>query len=340
MAVSNLHCGAADAKRGLLREALRSGRLVRMVGAHDALTAKLIEDAGFEGVWASGLEISASHLVPDASVLTMSEFLGRADWINQAVAIPVVADCDTGFGDETNVARTVVEYERIGVAGICVEDNTFPKANSYVSKERRLLSIEEFVAKIKAAVSARFDSQFCLFARTEAFVAGEGLEGALARASAYAEAGADAIVVQSAATTLDEVASFARRWTFSAPLVAIPTRYSSARLPDVSSLGVNAVIFANVTIRAEIESLRRVLARLSSAESLADVESSLCGLDDLFRLQGSYYHRIGSSVTLSVESKQAAPRADGDASGELPLQSIHAGTPNSAALTVRGRAVD
>ncbi len=149
-------------KSALLRSLLRRPGLVPMVGAHDALSARLIEAAGFPLVWSSSFAVSAAQrAMPDVNLLTMTENLETARYINDAVSIPVIADADNGYGNVVNVVRTVEEYERAGVAGICMEDNIFPKKCSlYPGMRRELLSVEEFAGKIRAAVKTRRDPGF------------------------------------------------------------------------------------------------------------------------------------------------------------------------------------
>src|SRR4029077_12910698 len=136
-------------------------------GAHDALSAKLAEQAGFDAIWASGFGISAVQAVPDANILTLTETLEAVRHIVDAVGIPVVADCDNGYGNAINVMRTVGEVERAGAAGVCIEDNEFPKRCSfYVGVRRDLVALEEHARKIEAATSARRDAGFAVVART------------------------------------------------------------------------------------------------------------------------------------------------------------------------------
>mgnify|MGYP001346009017 CR=1 FL=1 len=175
-----------------LRAALKKSGPLLVAGAHNPLSARLVEEAGFDAIWASGFEISASQAVPDANILTFSENLEIARGIANAVEIPVIADCDSGFGNAVNVIRTIREYEAAGVAGICIEDNIFPKRCSFYSGSRReLVSVEEHAGKIRAAKAAQRDPDTFIIARTEALIAGWGREEALRRARAYADAGAD-----------------------------------------------------------------------------------------------------------------------------------------------------
>tara|TARA_Y100000741_G_C18169879_1_gene524825 strand:- start:72 stop:533 length:462 start_codon:yes stop_codon:yes gene_type:complete len=137
-------------KKIFLRDQLKSNKLVRLMGAHDGLSAKLIGEAGFEGVWASGLEISASYGVPDANILTMTQYLAKATEMTDATSIPVVADCDTGYGNVNNVIYMLEQYEKNGIQGICIEDKLFPKVNSFVPGRQDLAGIDEFCGKIRA----------------------------------------------------------------------------------------------------------------------------------------------------------------------------------------------
>src|SRR5499425_3618472 len=183
-----------------LRTLLRRPGPGLVLGAHDALSAKLAEEAGFDAIWASGFGISAASALPDANILTMSETLDAVRRMSDAVQIPVIADCDNGFGNAINVMRTVTEFERAGAAGICIEDNEFPKRCSFYAGVRRDLVLpEEHARKVEAAVAARRSRDFAVIARTEALIVGLGLDEAMSRARLYAESGADAVLVHSKA---------------------------------------------------------------------------------------------------------------------------------------------
>src|SRR5262245_45380493 len=180
------------------RTLLRGHDIVLAAGAHDALSAKLAEEAGFDAIWASGFGISAVQAVPDANILTLTETLEAVRRIVDAVGIPVIADCDNGYGNAINVMRTAGEFERAGAAGICIEDNEFPKRCSFYAGVRRdLVAVEEHARKVEAATAARRDPRFLVIARTEALIVGLGVDEALGRAHAYADAGADAVLVHS-----------------------------------------------------------------------------------------------------------------------------------------------
>lgn len=259
-----------------------------MLGAHDALSAKLAEEAGFDAIWASGFGISAVNALPDANILTMSETLDAVRRMSEAVKIPVIADCDNGFGNAINVMRTVAEYARAGVAGICIEDNIFPKRCSfYAGVQRELVPIDEHARKIQAAKAARRDPNFVIIARTEAFIAGWGKHEALRRASAYAEAGADAILIHSKAPSFDdELKDFAASWDVACPLISVPTTYAGVSADDLAAAGFQLVIFANQTLRASVTGMRNALATLKQAQRPAAVDDQIARLSEIYELVG------------------------------------------------------
>jgi len=277
---------ARKSKSRALRDLFESDNVIRLAGAHDGLSARLAERNGFDGVWASGLEISASHAVPDANILTMTQYLEAATTMNDAVSIPVVADCDTGYGNSNNVMHMVRKYEAAGIAAVAIEDKKFPKVNSYIPNRQELAPIAEFVGKILAAKNAQQGEDFMVIARVEALIAGWGQEEALRRAHAYVEAGADAILIHSKASTPEEIVSFARAWDFSAPLVIVPTTYPTLTVEAARGLGIKVVIYANHGLRASIRAMDSVFSRIMLEGRLDTVESSIAPMSTVFELQG------------------------------------------------------
>jgi phosphoenolpyruvate phosphomutase len=270
-----------------LRQSLPEHPVLLAAGAHDALSAKLAEEAGFDAVWASGFGISAVQAVPDANILTLTETLDAVRRICDAVAIPVVADCDNGYGNAINVMRTVTEFERAGAAGICIEDNEFPKRCSFYAGVRRdLVAPEEHARKVEAAVAARRSRDFAVIARTEALIAGMGLDEAMLRARMYADAGADAVLVHSKSKDFGELAEFGARWESSVPLVAVPTTYPGVTVAELAAKGFRLAIFANQPLRAAIVAIRDCLIRMREARSIAAVEPDIVPLDEVYRLVG------------------------------------------------------
>lgn len=256
------------------------------IGAHDGLSGRLGERAGFDAIWASGFEISASHGVPDASILDMSTHLAACAQIADAVSIPVIADCDSGYGNAINAAFAARKFAQAGIAGICIEDNIFPKRCSFYSGTRReLVSGKEHALKVRACKESTSGELFVI-ARTEALIAGYDLADALDRAETYADAGADAVLIHSKAKTPDQVVEFGRRWTRSTPLVAVPTTYDSIPAAELRPLGYRIVIFANQGLRAAIKAVQEVYARLLPAGRACILQGDIVSLQTVFELVG------------------------------------------------------
>jgi phosphoenolpyruvate phosphomutase len=285
-----------------LRDRFRTPGLIRLAGSHDALGARLAERAGFEGVWASSFEISASHGVPDEGILDASEFLAAATSMMAAVNIPVVADCDCGFGSAIKVIHMVRRYEAAGVAAVCIEDKVFPKVNSIVARKQKLASITEFAGKIEAAKSAQRSSDFMVIARVEALIAGESMAEALHRAHAYTEAGADAILIHDKRRTPDSIVEFCHAWDGSAPLVVVPTTYYSITASELSALGVKMVIYANQGLRARVRAVGETFAEILKEGTSATVEHAIAPMSAIFELQG--YSQLESDERKFVRSQQ------------------------------------
>jgi len=270
----------------LLRELFKTKPVLKIMGAHNGLGAKLIERNGFDGIWASGLEISTTHAVPDANILTMTENLDAARAINDAGSLPVICDCDTGYGNVANVMHMVKKYESAGLAAVVIEDKRFPKVNSFVPGRQELAPIDEFMGKIQGAVSVRQSDDFMIFARVEALIAGWGLEEALQRAKAYEEAGADGIVIHSKSKTPDEIFEFARRWKGRTPLVAIPTTYFDVPAKELGERGFRMIIYANHGLRACIRAMDETFTSIINSGSTADVEGRIASMKEVFEIQG------------------------------------------------------
>jgi len=269
-----------------LRELFSKEGVIRVVGAHDGLGAKLVELNGFDGVWAGGFEVSASHAVPDANILTMTQYLEAASIMNDAVSIPVVADCDTGYGNSNNVMHMVSKYEAAGIAAVTIEDKRFPKVNSYIPGRQELAPISEFVGKILAAKNTRQTEDFMVIARVEALIAGWEQEEAMTRAHAYVEAGADAIIIHSKANNPAEIEAFAKAWDFSAPLVIIPTTYPMITLEEINRLGIKMVVYANQGLRASVKAMNEIFAEISREGRLDTINDRIVPMNRIFELQG------------------------------------------------------
>lgn len=258
------------------------------MSAHNPLAAKLAADAGFDAIWGSGFELSASYAVPDANILSPSQHLDMMRAIAATVEAPVIADIDTGFGNAINVSYMVPQYEAAGVSAVVMEDKTFPKDTSLRAAGRQeLVRVAEFQGKIEAACGARRDADFCVIARTEALIAGAGEREALARAGEYEAAGADAILIHSRQSTPDEILSFVSAWQGRVPLVLVPTAYPQLRESDIQALGkVGLVIYGNHAIRAAAGAMRDVFARIRREGGIHEVDAVLPTVKEIIALQG------------------------------------------------------
>ena len=277
-------------KNKILRNYLNSEKLIRAVGAHDGLSAKLIGEAGFETVWASGLEISTSYSVPDANILTMTQFLSQAAQMNQATSLPIIADCDTGFGNVNNVIHMTEQYESHGISALCIEDKQFPKVNSFIKGRQDLADISEFVGKIKAIKNTQKDKNLVLISRIEALIAGWGMEEALKRGFNYADAGSDAILIHSKKKSPEEIKEFIKefRKKKNTPIVLVPTTYIEFDEVEMQRLGVSIVIYANHVLRSRIKIQNEILNVLAKDKKLKNVENMIAPLKDALQLSGLY----------------------------------------------------
>jgi len=264
-----------------LRARLDPGRPAIAMAAHNPLTAKIAAEAGFDAIWGSGFELSASYAVPDANILSVDTHLELMRAIGEVQDRPVIA----GYGNAVNVAYLVPRYAAAGVAAVVIEDKTFPKDSSLRPGGRQVLvPVEEFQGKIEAA---RLPCGPLVVARTEALIAGLGQEEALRRGAAYAEAGADAVLIHSKEKTPDEILEFCRAWTGPVPLVLVPTAYPQLSFAEIAALRkVGLIICANHAIRAAVAAMRTIFARILAEGGIAGAESSIASVADIFRLQG------------------------------------------------------
>ncbi len=269
-----------------LRTKLEKNEILKIGGAFDAMSAKLVELSDFDAVWAGSFAISATHAVPDASIMTMTEFLQVSKNMADSCNIPIIADCDTGFGGPSNVSHLVKQYEKAGVAGISIEDKIFPKQNSLLENgKQELLGEKEFAAKIIAARESKINQNFMIIARTEALIANLGVEEAIKRANAYQNAGADAILIHSKKNTPDEIFEFCDSWKGNIPLVVVPTSYGSVTINELISHKIKMVIYANQSLRISHKSMFRLLKKMKNAESLDDIDEEISDMSEIFELQ-------------------------------------------------------
>ena len=273
----------------ILRNELESKSILKVGGAFDAMSAKLVENSGFDAIWAGSFGISATHALPDASILTMTEFLNVASNMEDACDIPIIADCDTGFGGPSNVSHMVKKYEKAGIAAICIEDKTFPKQNSFLENTKQeLLPEKDFVAKIIAAKEAKENSNFMIIGRTEALISGLGMKEAIKRANAYEKAGADAILIHSKQDSPEEIFEFSESWGGTLPLVVVPTSFPTVKLDELISHKIKMVIYANQTLRATHAIISKVLEQLKNSASINDLSIDMTSMQEIFQLQETY----------------------------------------------------
>ena len=272
-----------------LMKKIQEKQFVKVCGAFDVMSAKLAEMNDFDAVWASGFGISSARALPDAGILTMTELLDAVTFMAEACNIPVIADCDTGYGGPNNVAHLVRKFENAGIAGICIEDKTFPKENSlFKDGKQEMISKKDFVAKLIAAKNAKKNPDFVIIGRTEALIADLGVEEALDRATAYEKAGADIIFVHSRKKNPDEIFEFYEKWKGITPLMAVPTAFPTVALDELKSRGVQMVVFAHQTTLAAFAAISDVVKQMSKIKSLSDLNVKLASMDDLFKLQGMH----------------------------------------------------
>jgi phosphoenolpyruvate phosphomutase len=273
-------------KTAQFKRLLHSDRVEFLMEAHSGLSAKIVEESGFKGIWGSGLSISAVLGVRDNNEASWTQVLEAVEFMSDATTIPILLDADTGYGNFNNVRRLVRKLEQRDVAAMCIEDKLFPKTNSFVSGARQpLADIAEFAGKIKAAKDTQRDPDFCVVARVEAFIAGQGLTEALERAQAYYEAGADAILIHSKIPTADEVLAFMAEWQDTCPVVIVPTTYYRTPTEVFEGAGVSLVIWANHLMRSSITAMQRTATRIYEEQSLLAVQDEIASIDEVFRLQ-------------------------------------------------------
>jgi phosphoenolpyruvate phosphomutase len=270
-----------------LRAEIYSPSVSFLMEAHSGLSAKIVEEAGFRGIWASGLTISASLGLRDSNEASWTQVLEVLECMADATRLPILVDGDTGYGNFNNVRRLVRKLCERHIAGVCIEDKLFPKTNSFIGEHQPLAEIGEFCGRIKAGKDSQSNEDFVLVARIEALVSGRGLDEALRRAEAYHEAGADAILIHSKQSTACEVLAFAERWQNRCPVVIVPTTYHATPTARFRHAGISTVIWANHTLRAAITAMRDTCRRIAEDESLVEVEGRIASVQDVFRLVGN-----------------------------------------------------
>ena len=270
-----------------LKQMIAQKELSFLMEAHNGLSAKIAEEAGFEGIWGSGLSISAALGVRDNNEASWTQVLEVVEFMADATKVPILLDGDTGYGNFNSMRRLVVKLEQRGVAGVCIEDKLFPKTNSFIrGTAQPLADPEEFAGKIRAAKEAQTDPDFVVVARVEALIAGHGMEEALRRGEMYRKAGADAILIHSAQRHPNEILGFKKEWGDRLPVVIVPTKYYTTPTDVFREYGFSVVIWANHQMRSAITAMQATARRIFVDQHLMNVEEEVAPLAEVFRLQG------------------------------------------------------
>src|SRR5215471_15714585 len=298
----------ARTRSARLRQMLLSDQLEFLMEAHNGLSARIVREAGFSGIWASGLSISAQLGVRDNNEASWTQVVDVLEFMADASDLPILLDGDTGYGNFNNVRRLVRKLEQRGIAGVCIEDKIFPKTNSFIGGEQQpLADIDEFCGKIKAGKDSQADEHFSIIARVEALIAGWGMEEALRRAEAYRQAGADAILIHSKLSRPDDILAFAREWSGRGPVVIVPTKYYSTPTEVFRKAGISVVIWANHLIRAAVSAMQAVVKDIYEHQTLVNVEDRVATVNEIFRLQDA------DEYSEAEERYLSASRASGSA---------------------------
>ncbi len=283
----NFTADAPNSKPAALRALLASPETEFIMEAHDGLSAKIVEETGFSGIWASGLTVSAALGVRDNNEASWTQVLEVLEFMSDATSIPMLVDGDTGYGNFNNVRRVVRKLGQRGIAGICIEDKLFPKTNSFIGDGQPLADMDEFCGKIKAGKDSQEGDDFCIVARIEALISGRGMEEALRRADAYCEAGADALLIHSKQRDGLEILEFMKLWGNRCPVVIVPTTYYDTPTDAWRKAGVSLVIWANHNLRSAITAMRETSSRIMREQSLIGVENEIASVKDVFELAGN-----------------------------------------------------
>lgn len=253
------------------------------LGIYDGFSALLAKGAGADFLWASSFAASASRGFPDAGLLEASMMAPVVDEISRVTDLPLVVDMDAGYGDELKVQYSADAMTRAGATAICIEDNPTSKRSSlYEGYERELVSTEEHCARIKAARAGIAGRPCAVIARTEALVAGLGVEEALERAAAYADAGAEAVFAQAVAPDGgDQLIEFCTRWGRRTPVFLAPTAYAHCTRAQWQAAGASHVIFANQGIRAAHRAMFTVFRQLLASDAPIEAEEDISAVADI-----------------------------------------------------------
>lgn len=270
----------------LLRERLARGDVLLVGGAYNALVARIFERAGFEAIYTGGYAAAAANFaLPDIGLVTQTEMCAHVERISRAVPLPIISDADTGFGELTNVARTVREYERAGAAAIQIEDQTFPKRCGHM-EGKKVIPRDEMVRKVRAALLARTNPDTVVIARTDA-IAVTGLDDAIERLVAYAEAGAD-VLFPDAPRSVDDMAAISTAVP-GKPLIANFSEHGKTPLltaEETAAVGFQICLYPTTSLFAAAQSALEIATALQQERTSRDTLEKLMVFDDLNELLG------------------------------------------------------
>ncbi len=256
------------------------------IAAHNGLTAKITSGLGFDFLWASSLEVSASFGYPDASIVGFETIKQTVENMVEMSSVPVIVDCDTGYGNIVNVYYYFQKLKKVGAKGVCIEDNIFPKQNSFYKGSRKLEDAHVFASKIKVAKSIFNGPGEFVIARTESLIQGLGVKEALDRSNLYMESGADYIMPHSKKSDTQELFEFAELWQKKLPLVAVPSTYYTVQRDELQKQGFSIIIYANHTTRTIKKALEETLPEILKNGSSESIESKISPLKELLELTG------------------------------------------------------
>lgn len=269
------------------RELMNRGKHFFLMEAHDGLSAKIVEEAGFPAIWASGLSITASLGVRDNNEISYTQLLDVLEYMNDASDLPILVDGDTGYGNFNNACRLLQKLEQLGIAAVCIEDKKFPKTNSFLeTKLDALADPQEFAGKIRAMKEAQRTQDFSVVARLESLIVGAGVEDAVRRANLYLDAGADAILVHSKKSTAVDIDNFLDAFDRDIPVFIVPTKYYTVSVSHLTrDKRVRGIIWANHNVRACVTAMQDICKRIYVDGCITNAEDMIAPVSELFRLQ-------------------------------------------------------
>lgn len=280
-------------KSKAFKEMLNSNELEFLMEAHDGISSKIAENAGFKGLWASGLCMSTALGVRDSNEISWTQVTQVLEHMSDVTHIPILVDGDTGHGNFNNVRILVKKLCKLHIAAVAIEDKIFPKTNSFIETKQSLASVQEFCGKIKAAKDSQLDPDFCLIARTESLIVGASMNEAIDRATAYYEAGADGIIIHSKKPNAEEILEFSKQWCNPCPLIIIPTKYYNEPTSSYENKNISMVIWANHNMRAAIRSMENICKKIMLEKSVINIEENIASVNDIFNLLD--YHELSEA---------------------------------------------